>query len=262
MQNPELITSTENPNIKFLKKLGLKKYRKESGKFIVENLAIIEDALRWGNNFETIFMTDDFLKKHPDRSERLMEAALPGSGFLINAKVNRHYSSLDTPSGITAVYQNQETSLDLDRPVVYLNAINDPGNLGTILRTALAFGFANVILDENCADIHNPKTISAAKDSIFKLNIREDEENAWLKANQESFPVYVTSSHDGASLKSFEPAKKYCLVLGSESHGVSPEILRLAQARIRIGISKKIESLNVASAASILFYSLAKDDNR
>jgi len=124
------------------------------------------------------------------------------------------------------------------------------------MRNALAFGFENLVLSKDCADLYAAKTISAAKDAIFKLNILEDRDGVWLENCE--FPVYATSSHEGVSLGEFQPSKKFCLVLGSESQGVSPEILARSDRNICIAISNKIESLNVAAAAAILFYELKK----
>jgi RNA methyltransferase, TrmH family len=251
----QIIASPQNERIKFLDKLKQKKHRLESRRFAVENLAIVMDAQKAGFDFEALFVTQKFAKKHPRQLAELEEGAETAEFFLIDENLNKKYSSLDTPSGITAVYEIKEKELSAG-PVVYLNGISDPGNLGTIMRTALAFGFKNLVLDEDCVDIYNPKTVSAAKDAIFKLNFKEDKTGEWLANNK--LPVYTSSSHAGDSLGGFEPASAYCLVLGSESHGVSPEILKLATKCVKIDISPEIESLNVAAAAAILFYEFRK----
>ncbi len=256
MENPEKITSPQNGGIKLLKKLSLKKYRNETGKFAVENLAIIYDGLQSGYDFESLFVTEDFIKKNKEKFEYLQNISKSDKFYLIDEKLNKHYSELETPSGITAIYKIKTSPLAPNKPVIYLNGVSDPGNLGTIMRTCLAFGFVNLIVDENCADIYNPKTINAAKDSIFKLNILKDKDNNWLKKNKNIFSVYATSSHNGTLLNKFKPSKLFCLVLGSESHGVSDEIIKLAKENIKIEISKNIESLNVATAAAILLYEL------
>ena len=157
-----------------------------------------------------------------------------------------------------AVYNIKNKNLDKSS-VIYLNGINDPGNMGTILRSALAFNFVNIVLDKNCVDIYNQKTINAAKDAIFKLNIIKDEKGNWLDKNK--LPIYITSSHSELILDKFKPAKEFCLVLGNESHGVDKKITKLAKANLKIEISSKIESLNVAVAASILFYELKQKIN-
>lgn len=249
------INSPQNNQVKLLGKLGNKKYRQELKQFTVENLTIILDALKDGHDFKSLFVTPEFATKHQAELNYIENNSQSNSFHLIDQKINKNYSSLDTPSGITAIYDIQNKKID-KTSVIYLNGISDPGNLGTIIRSALAFSFSNLVLDKNCVDIYNPKVINAAKDTIFKLNLSEDKSGEWLKANK--LPVYATSSHNGVNLAKFKPASSFCLVLGSESHGVSPEIMEQASKNIKIEISDKIESLNVATAAAILFYALRK----
>ncbi len=255
MENYQQIKSSENSQIKLLEKLQAKKYRQEFQRFAVENLAIISDAMEAGYDFEALFVTEEFAAKHQDKLERLRNNSQSPDFFMISPKLNKQYSSLDTPSGITAVYKIRGRELD-ESSVVYLNSISDPGNLGTIMRSALAFGFVNLVLDENCVDIYNPKVISAAKDAIFKLNIIEDKAGEWLRSVK--LPIYATSSHKGVNLAEFKPAKAFCLVLGSESHGVGSDIMKLAKTNLKIEMSKNMESLNVATAAAILLYELKR----
>jgi TrmH family RNA methyltransferase len=253
IENYQEISSPQNSQIKLLESLDSKKQRQESGLFIVENLAIIYDAMRDGYDFEALFVTEEFANKHQDKLDYLQDASGTDNFYLIDAKLNKLYSSLDTPSGISAIYKMRDKKLD-STSVIYLNGINDPGNLGTIMRSALAFGFINLVLDGTCVDAYNSKTISAAKDAIFKLNIVEDKSGEWLKANK--LPVYATSSHLGVDLSNFKAEKNFCLVLGGESHGVDQQILESAAQNIKIEMSSKIESLNVATAAAILLYEL------
>ncbi|MBL7022044.1 RNA methyltransferase [Patescibacteria group bacterium] len=252
----KIITSIDNAKVKQLKKLQLKKYRKDMHMFVVENLAIIHDALKDGHKFEDLYMTEEFVESHIQVLDQISKKAGIKSYFQMIDKINRAFSKLDSPSGIAATYRMRDMELPLDETCIYLNGINDPGNLGTIFRSALAFNIKNIIVDSKTVDIYNAKVINAAKDSFFKLNIIEDTEGDWLKNT--GLPIYTTSSHKGESLKEFKSAEKYCLVLGSEAHGVSDEIMKLATEKIKIDISKDIESLNVASAASILFYELNK----
>jgi RNA methyltransferase, TrmH family len=249
------LTSLDNNQIKLLGKLSLKKYRQEFGQFMVENFIIIFDALVSGFDFESVFVTQEFIDKHPDEVRFLQKQSKAKNFYLIDEKINKSYSELDTPSGITAVYNFKTKELSASS-VVYLNGISDPGNLGTIMRNCLAFGFENLVLDKICADVYNSKTINAAKDSVFKLNISEDGDGAWLE--QTVLPIYATSSHCGNNLSAFKAAPNFCLVLGSESHGVDQQILNRAAETIRIEMSDQIESLNVASSAAILLYELGK----
>jgi len=251
MKKIETITSPVNSKIKELGKLALKKYRLEAGSFLVENFTIIKDALASSYDFETLYVTEDFINRYPDKFAYLEDNS-QASYFVIAEKVNKHYSQLETPSGISAVYKIKEPETLAAGSVIYLNGLKDPGNLGTIMRSALAFGFKNLVLDGNCVDAYNSKVVSAAKDAIFKLNLMTDADGSWLKANK--LPLYVTSSHDGVDLSEFLVDAEFCLVLGSESHGASAEIMELADQKIKIEMSPEIESLNVAMAATLLFY--------
>jgi len=267
------INSLENPQIKLLKKLGLKKYRQEFGLFCVENLVIISDALKAGYDFESLFFTLEFSQKNPEVLKILQEKSETKNFFEIDNKINKSFSSLETPAGIVAIYrmkksekvegrEGAEKKFKTDKKenknsrLVYLNGINDPGNLGTIMRSALAFGFKTLILDEACVDIYNPKVISAAKDSIFKLNFIFDINRAWLEREvvQNNLALYATDLKGQTNLTKLKVGKNFCLALGSESQGLSEEILKLATKKIKIDISSEIESLNVAIAAGILFY--------
>jgi TrmH family RNA methyltransferase len=175
---------------------------------------------------------------------------------LIGRKTNESFSQLDTASGIAAIYKMPSNNFG-PGTAVYLESISDPGNLGTILRSALAFGFKNIVINDNCVDLYNAKTISAARDAIFKLNILEDKNYNWIKKN--TLPIYATSSHDGQALSQFKPAQTYVLAFGNESRGLSQGVIDMSAKKIKIEISPEIESLNVASAAAILFYALRQN---
>lgn len=253
--NYQKIESQQNNQIKLLKKLKAKKYRQSLGLFAVENLTIIIDALKDGYDFEALFVTLEFIDKNKEKLKSIEIKTKAKNFYLINPQLNRDYSNLDTPSGITAIYKIKPQAID-KTSVVYLNGVSDPGNLGTIMRSALAFNFSNLVLDSKCVDIYNSKVISAAKDAIFKLNIFEDEHGEWFKKNK--LPVYSTSSHSGTNLEKFKAAKVFCLVLGSESHGVNSALVKSSNQNLKIEISSKIESLNVATAAAILLYELRR----
>lgn len=261
MKSFELISSPQNSQIQLLKKLALKKYRYQESKFTIENLVIIFDALQSGFDFEALFVTQSFVDKHQDKFNYLLDKSKIPKYYLIDEKLNKYYSQLETPSGITAIYNMSSRKIEKDEPLIYLNSINDPGNIGTIIRSSLAFGFKNIIFDENCADLYNFKTISASKDAIFKINFLEDKELTWLKKNKDKIAIYSSSSHDGKLLERFKAEKIFCLVLGSESHGVDERIIKLAKENIKIEMDENMESLNVASAAAILLYKLKQLKN-
>lgn len=250
------IESKENKKIKELNKLKLKKYRQQRGEFIVENWKIILDASSARVYPKEIFVTKYFLDKNKKELEDVF--ANQENIFLVGENVFKKLSSLDSPQGIMAVYGKREMFLDFDKDIVYLNGINDPGNLGTILRSALAFGLKNVVLDEKCVDIYNSKNIQAAKDAIFKLNIAWDKEREiFKKIKKNNYSIYATNVEKGNNLRGiFEAPEKRCIILGSESQGADLELEKEADKLINIKTTSEIESLNVAISAGVIFYEL------
>jgi len=243
------IESKDNPKIKHLRKLSSKKYRDEYSEFLVENFTTIKDAFDAGYKFKQFFITPEFLEKNKIEIEKMSVE----ESYLINEMINESFSNLKTVSGVCAVYEKLDSKIDLEKPIIYLNAISDPGNLGTILRSALAFDLKNIVLDENCVDLYNYKLINASKDAIFKLNIESDDNLKLLKQIKGKMKVFSTRLEDSNGLDILKKEKLFCLVLGSESHGVSPEIQDLSDDFIKINIGKEIESLNVSGAAAIIF---------
>ena len=249
-----IIASKDNEKIKWLRKLATKKFREDSGQFLVENIKIIGDALHAGILPEALFISDNLLAKHDSRLADILRQ-IPVY-FVFAAKINSGFSSLDTPSGICAVYQKPFRPIDLKASVLYLNGISDPGNLGTILRTALAFGFQNIVVDDTCADIFNPKTIQSAKDALFKLNIHLDRDYIVFEKVKSLMPILSAAALGGKNIQTIHVAKPFCVVFGNEAHGISKKIQALTDTFITIPMSPQMESLNVAVAAGIILHAL------
>ena len=250
------IASSNNEKIKYLKKLGSKKERDVNNEFLIENIRIIHDAIKAGYKPNYLFVTEELLKQKDKRLEYIFENI--SESFVINENTNKSFSSLKTPSGICTIYNKQKRKIDLDRVVVYLNGVSDPGNMGSIIRTAIAFGIENLVVDEKCVDIYNPKTISAARDGIFKINILHDKNTKIFSQIKENMRVYVTSLERGKSINSVLKGEEYCIVLGNEANGVDDEIMNQADDFIKINMTAEIESLNVAVSAGIIFYEIYK----
>lgn len=254
------LESRDNWKIKNLSKLKLKKYRQKEGKFVVENWKIIQDASKDKIYFSEIFVTKNFLEKNKEKLEEIFQNIQSDFIFLISEKIVSQISSLKNPEGVLAVYYIKEVKLDFEKDIIYLDSISDPGNMGTVLRSALAFGMENIILNEGCVDIYNPKVIQSSKDAIFKLNISFDsEKNILAKIKERGIKVFATDVKDGGEMETvFKKEKNVCLILGNESRGVSPEFLAMADEFINIKTTNKIESLNVAVSAGIIFYEIFK----
>ncbi len=256
MINTIEITSDKNCQLKLLRKLTHKKYRRQMEKFTVENLIIIMDALKSGVDFKACFITPEMLEKQKEKLQWIQEHSSIKEFNLIDATLNKSYSQLDTPSGITALYEIKSKPLDENGSALYLNGIKDPGNIGTLMRCALAFDVPNIVCDASCVDIYNFKSINAAKDAIFKVNVFVDKESEGIKTQKGKRLIYIANSHEGKAVGDMEKGKSFCLVCGSESHGVSDALIQLADQSIHISISDEIESLNVSTATAILLHGL------
>lgn len=252
------ITSKENEKIRFLKKLAKSKYRDQYSKFFVENATIIFDAAKAGFVPEAVFATKSFIEKNKAKFDFILEESALSEYYSIDEKVNKSFSDMETAPGIAAVYSKPKREIDFLTPIVYLNGISDPGNLGTIIRSALAFGIKNIVIDEYSADVFNYKTIQAARDAIFKVNIEFDMELALLSKIKNVMKVFSTRLENSEDIGILAENKLFCLVLGSETRGVNEKIQSVTDHFIKIKMSGEIESLNVASAAAIIFYETYK----
>lgn len=250
------IKSTANEKIKYLKKLNQKKYREENSQFIVENFKTIYDSRNCDTEIDDILVTEEFIEKNQYKFNELIRDLNIEEYFLIDEKVNETFSSLETPSGICALYNIKEGKIDFEDTIVYLNKINDPGNLGTIFRSALAFGIKNIVVDGNCVDIYNSKTINSAKDAIFKLNIQVDNDRGLLKEIKKHMKIFSTRLENAKDINILKKQEKCCLVFGSEAHGIDEEIYEMSDDFIKINMTDDIESLNVASSCAIIFHYL------
>ncbi len=254
----EEIVSRDNKKIKLLKKLGTKKYRNKFGKFLVENIAIIYDAMNSEYELETLFVTQEVLDSNCNKIKSIVEKVGLENIFIINKDMNKYFSSLETPSGIVAIYnKSEERKLNFNKRILYLNEIKDPGNLGTILRSAVAFDISEIVLDEGCVDLYNPKVIQSAKDAIFKTNVVFDEDGKVLREIKNEMKTFITDVDGGTEAKTaFKNEDNFCVVLGSESHGVSETVKDVADEVINIKSSSKMESLNVAVSTGIILYEM------
>lgn len=234
------ITSKNNQKIKYINSLKDKKTRNQEGVFISEGRKTFEIALEKGLVKEVFTYKKMKLPKEIDQ-------------YIVTEEVMKKISSQTNPEGVVFVCEKINYSCREFKKVVYLDDINDPGNLGTIIRTASALGFDAVVLSENTVDMYNPKVIAASKGSLFTIPVLIDK----LSNYKTSHKIIVSSLEDnsislGELKNDFE---RFVLVLGNESHGVSKETISLADVIVKIPISN-IESLNVAIASAILMYEL------
>lgn len=175
--------------------------------------------------------------------------------IIVSKEVMEKLSNNKSPQGVIAICKEIKEKEITSNKILYLDDISDPGNLGTILRTALAFNYLDIILSDKTCSIYNDKALQSSQGAIFKLNILKNIDINSIK--EKGYKIYATEIKGSVSLKEINKNEKHVLVLGNEAHGVSKEILDLSDKRIRIDINS-IESLNVAIAGAIAMYELNK----
>lgn len=243
---------------KVIIKLQKKKYRRLYQKFLIEGRKCLEEAISSGYPIDYVFLEED----HTDDYRDLIERIDPEKIFLCDAKVMNKISTLDTPEGIIAIAPIQMRKIDKALPALALSQIMQPGNFGTILRTAEWFGIRNIVYSSGTVDPYNPKTVRGSMGSLFRLNIQAvDNMFDFLREQKKRTDIYtLTLADDAVAIYHFEPSTHWILVLGSESAGIAAEIDALATRKITIPkYSPIIDSLNVAVATGIaLFYFTGK----
>lgn len=247
-------TSVNNPQIKAIGKLQQKKYREESGYYLIEGFHLVEEALKASVKYREILATEAALS----RLAQLGLAYDEGKLIKISQSVASHLSSTKNSQDIfmtVKINQPEHFAFSYGKWVL-LDDLADPGNVGTIIRTADAAGFDGVILSNKTVDLYNPKVQRSMQGSQFHLNlIKADLPDVIASLKAADIPVYA-SLLDPASkqLGDFVPVAQVALIIGNEAHGVSPEIAALADEKLYIPIKGRAESLNAAVAAGIMIY--------
>ena len=233
------ILSKNNQKIKDACALKLKKVRQEKGLFLMEGIKNLDLALTYGN-VKTIFTAIGLPKLKQD-----IEC------YKVNDEVLRKLAVSENPEGIVFICECQKPIKNKEdyHKVVYLDHINDPGNLGTILRTAVAFDYDAVVLSKGSVDLYNEKVIAASKGAIFLVDAFVGDINDYIDSHK-----IIVSTLDEKSIPLNESPKyqDFVLVLGNESHGVSEPIIKIASHLVKIEMNDVIDSLNVAIAGAIL----------
>ena len=234
------ITSKQNEKIKYIAQLNNASFRKEEKLFIVEGYHLVDMALA-KKSVKTIVALNPY-KDVDDEIEQL----------IVTDEILSKLSSTKTPQGILAVcYMNENVDMNLGDKVLYLDDIQDPGNLGTIIRTALAFSFNDIILSPNCCSIYNSKAIAASQGGIFYTNFIYGDVSTLSNLKTDGYQIVVTNLRNSVSLKEYKPEKRQVIVMGNEARGVCEEIIDIASINVRIDI-RSIDSLNVGIAAGIM----------
>ena len=238
------ISSKQNTKIKEIGKLiSDNSYRKERKEFVIEGFHLLEMALE-DNLVKAIFSLEPI--KNID--EKI-------TNYIVSEDILKKISTQKNPQGVIAICSMRKENEISHNNVLYLDGVSDPGNLGTLLRTALAFSFKDVILSKGSVSLYNEKTISSSQGAIFRLNIISGDEQNLINLKEKGYKILATEIKGSVELKNIKKSDKQVLILGNEAHGVNEKILNLADERIRIDINE-IESLNVAICGAIMMHYL------
>lgn len=241
-----LYTSTQNEKIKNLRKLNNKKYRDENSLFLIEGEHLVLEAYKNG-----------YLKELILEENTNLNINVPTNYLTRN--VMKFISELDNPSNIMGVCTKLVEQEELGNKILVLDNVQDPGNLGTIIRSAVAFNIDTIILSDDTVDLYNSKVIRASQGMIFKINIvRKSLLVVIPNLKKQGYKIYTTNVKNGKSLKNVEKVSKFAIIMGNEGLGVKESISSLADDFLYIDMAKDCESLNVAVAASIILYELDK----
>lgn len=240
-----LYSSTENKKIKEIKKLYTKKYRDLSDLFIIEGEHLVIEAYKKGLLKEVLLEENTKLDIDVEKN-------------YVTQNVLKYISNLDTPSKIIGICEKIKEK-KLGNRILMLDDIQDPGNLGTIIRSAVAFNIDTIILSENTVNLYNPKVLRATQGMIFNINIIIKDLVEFITIlKKEKYKIMSTKVTDGKNIKNVEKGEKFVIIVGNEGKGVRKQLIDMSDEFIYIPMNKDCESLNVGVATSIILYELSR----
>lgn len=246
----EVIVSSDNKLIKRLNKLKQKKYREIGGEFFVEGLANVADTAESSpDSVRAVVLSESAYGQYGERFAGF-------DVFVISDGLFGKVTETGSPSGVISINAMPKSEFPSGRACILLDRVRDPGNVGTILRTACAAGY-DVVLN-NCADVFSPKVTRSAMSAVLKCRMAFDVPPSELIAH--GYELIVADMSGESVFEARKPSDKYCVVIGNEADGVSDEIMGMAARTLKIP-QKNIESLNAAVAAGIMMYALMYQSN-
>ena len=253
----QVISSKDNELVKHIKKLKDKKYRDESNEYIVEGVKLIEEAVKENAKIKKIIVCEDTTRTYEIPTNVMLEIAKYECVYVTD-KIFSSITQVTNPQGIMAIIEKNTTNQEIDYSqdiIIALDDVQDPGNLGTILRTVDSIGLNQIIVSKETADSFNPKVVRSTMGAIFRIKIIEVEDlkQTIKEMKKHHFKLMVTSLQTENSIYDIDFHKKI-IVIGNESNGVSKEIQDMADEKAKIPMLGKTESLNASVAAGIVMY--------
>lgn len=238
-----MIESVDNSRIKDIRKLKEKKYRNQYKLFLVEGEHLVLEAYKAGV-LKSVLLSGRDIDLDVEKIE-------------VSEKVMNTISDINT--NIVGVCEIVDNKINLDSNVIILDGVQDPGNLGTIIRSAVAFNVKNIVLSKTSVDLYNTKVLRGCQGMNFHLNIiRDDILDIIDDLKDNNYTVYGTDVVNGIDIKDVKKTGKYAIIMGNEGNGISGEVKDVVDKNIYIKMNKNCESLNVGVSASIILYELSK----
>ncbi|MBO5925983.1 MAG: RNA methyltransferase [Clostridia bacterium] len=239
-----IYTSKQNPIIKEIASLKDKKSRQKSGLYIAEGIKMVNEAIKYGMPIDKIVATESALKEIESNNFPVIT---------VSDGVFKYLSDEATPQGALSVVKIKTTKPTSSDCALILDGVSDPGNMGTIIRTACALSYFELYLI-NCVDPYSGKSVRASMSGIYFANVIKCDLNTCLNALN-GYEIIVADAN-GEDLKGYKPNGKYAIVVGNEANGVSKELKAVANKVLKIPMEERSESLNVAVASAIMMYNL------
>ena len=253
----QTITSKDNELIKHIRKLKDKKYRDESNEYVVEGVKLVEEAVIENAKIKQIIVCEDTSRTYEIPTHIMLEIA-KYECISVSDKIFNIITQVTNPQGIMAIIEKNAQNAKIDYTqdiIVVLDDVQDPGNLGTILRTVDSIGLNQIIVSKGTADAFNSKVVRSTMGAIFRIKIIEVENlaQAIKEMRKHHFKLMVTSLQTKNSIYDIDFNKKI-IVIGNEANGVSKEIQDMADEKAKIPMLGRTESLNASVAAGVVMY--------
>ncbi|MFB1050880.1 TrmH family RNA methyltransferase [Paraliobacillus sp. JSM ZJ581] len=243
-----MITSVKNETIKQWNKLKKKKNREQTNQFLIEGNHLVEEVLKSDWPIEAIIVQENIDIPFDTRDCNIV---------IVSNNVMEHLTDTKAPQGIMAVVNRAEVQLTSNHRLLLLDSIQDPGNVGAMIRTADAAGFSGVILGENTVDLFNDKVIRSTQGSIFHLPIiQANLEEMCKNLKKEAVSIWASTLDRANAINELTVPDKVALIVGNEGAGVSTTLIEQADKRVHIPIYGQAESLNVSVATGIMVYQM------
>lgn len=251
------ITGKDNKTLKFIKSLKKKNNRTEQGKFVAEGRKISAEAFKYvPDAIYCVVMSEEFFQNEETIALKAQETC--DKVYVVSRNAFEDIADTDTPQGILVVVEMPQVEFEPDTEssqIVVLDGVSEPGNMGTVIRTAEALGFDGIYLMKGCADIYGLKTVRSTMGSVFRMKFRINCTVEDIKDLKEyGFSVVSTTPGGETCLETMNVPEKTAVIIGNEAHGVCDEILEISDLRVRITMDGLAESLNAAVASGIVMH--------